>query len=145
MFVYRWKQLIKTATGFFLAAFSCAVLWVLNSFSFPQGETRAEYYLYTPSSQAKRTPDLSPQDALFLQGVGYEYQTDDGEVFAIKQVRALRATVLKTERVGNICSYYCYSPALGKTVTVLGLKVNLHIVVKGNDVKIGSPLVFGGY
>lgn len=145
MFFYRSKQLIKAFGAFVLTLFLCLAVSLLGRFSFPQKANAQEYYLYSVSSQATRKTEIEITDTLFLEGVSCEYTVTDGEEFAWEQIRRYRAVVVLTEEIGNIRSYYCYSPMLGKTVTVDGDKINLHIVVKGVFVKMGSPLIFGGY
>ena len=50
----------------------------------------------------------------------------------------------KFDEAGGI-SYYCYSPKLKKPILLDGKFVNLHVVVKSEDIVLGSPIVFGGY
>ena len=145
MFFYRGKQLIKVCLATIVSLFFFFCLWLFGKFPFPQNSIKEEYYLYSASSQGARKTELSLSDLVFLQGVSYEYQTETGEEFALEQIRRFRAVILLKEELGGSYSYYCYSPMLGKTVTLGEDKINLHIVVRGENVKMGSPLVFGGY
>lgn len=145
MFFYSLKQTLKTLTAVVLSASCAALIWTLGKFSFPNNAAKEEYYLYSPSSQAERTLFLRAKDVLFLEGMSYEYETSDGEAFAQEMIRSFRAVVLETETLDGVTSYYCYSPRLGDTTVLFGCKINLHIAVKGDLVKVGSPIIFGGY
>lgn len=142
---YRWKESIKTLGAVFSCALVLLFAWFIGAFSLPQGAVSEEYYLYSASSQAQRKVSLSWTDLPFLKGQSATYERADGEGFACECMKAYRAVVLFCEEVGQVRSYYCYSPRLGGGVTIDGTKVNLHIAVCGKRVKIGTPLIFGGY
>ena len=145
MFVYKWKKSLETIFFLLVAGFFIAVLWILTKFPFPQNANTQEFYLYSASSQAERKTELSTGEIFFLQGTSYEYQTDDSEKFVEELIHRFRAIVVREEKIANTYSYYCYSPMLGKTTVVDGAKINLHVAVNGKKVKIGSPIIFGGY
>ncbi len=145
MFFYSVKQTLKTLAAVGLSVFCAALVWTVGKFSFPRNAVKEEYYLYSPSSQAERTLSLQAEDLLFLEGISYEYETADGETFAQEMIRSFRAVVLETETLDGVTSYYCYSPRLGSGTVLFGCKINLHIAVKGDLVKAGSPIIFGGY
>lgn len=49
------------------------------------------------------------------------------------------------EEAGEIISFYYYSKKIPKCQTINGVKVNLHVAVAKNYIKIGCPLIYGGY
>lgn len=49
-----------------------------------------------------------------------------------------------TESAAGITSYYC-SARLPYSVDMDGVEINLHIAVCKDSVKVGSPIIFGGY
>ncbi len=55
------------------------------------------------------------------------------------------ATVLFTETVDGITNYYAYSPNIKYRLNVLGNIINLHIARNQRNIKLGSPIIFGGY
>ena len=67
------------------------------------------------------------------------------EESARKLLKAHRATVVAEERVAGVQSVYAYSARLGDGVRLFGKTVNLHIVLSGAIVQVGTPIVFGGY
>lgn len=55
------------------------------------------------------------------------------------------ATEVLTESVDGGTCYYCYSPNLKNEKIVDGKRVNLQIFDGDKYVKVGTPLIFGGY
>ena len=55
------------------------------------------------------------------------------------------ATLQFVEEVNGVVSYYYYSQKIPKMQMLNGKKINLHVAVANNYIKIGSPFIYGGY
>ena len=73
-------------------------------------------------------------------GEAVVYKSFDLDGF-LKQVRG---RVVFTEELSDSVNYYCTAD-LPYSVTVNGHRINLHICVRADSVKAGSPIIFGGY
>ena len=60
-------------------------------------------------------------------------------------VEEVGATLQFVEDVNGVKSFYYYSPKISKVQILNGKKVNLHVAVANNYIKIGSPFICGGY
>lgn len=144
MWFWKRKEEVKAMSSVLLALLVCCAFFVFVKFSLPAGE-RTEYYLNRASSQADIVSGLEPEELFFLEGESVTYETENGETFAKALIRRFRARVFAEETVCGVRSYYCYSPALSSCATIEGFKINLHIAVRGNVVKAGTPIIFGGF
>ena len=144
MWFWKKKEEAKAVISFILTLAVLSAAFLFCKFSLPQGE-KAEYYLHRASSQAKIETDLLPEEFLILEGESVTYRAEDGAAFAKTIMEKLRARVRVRESACGVESYYCYSPAFASFVVVDGEKVNLHLAVGEGFVKVGTPLVFGGF
>ena len=112
---------------------------VANVFAFPFA-TEKELYLYSPSSQATIKRELTLTDVLFLQG-------ESGRVTDVLSavLEKYSATVLFQEKGEGYTSYYCYSTKLNRSIVLDGKNINLHIVEYDDGLRVGTPIIFGGY
>ena len=60
-------------------------------------------------------------------------------------MKKLRAEIKFVEKPNGETIYYCYSPRFVRSVGIGVRKVNLAVVVRGNNVTVASPLPKGGY
>lgn len=60
-------------------------------------------------------------------------------------IEKTQAKLQFVEEVDGIKSYYYYSKKLAKNEVVKEVKVNLQIAVSSNYIKIGSPIIYGGF
>ena len=136
---------LKTASALCL---SCALFAVLLFFNtLPTGQGESEYYLYSPSSQAKIKETLSFSDLPFVEGRSECYRFDnveETELFVKELEEKTHAVPLLSETVDGVKSVY-YKADLPYFVRLNGQKINLHIAVKENLVKVGTPIIFGGF
>ena len=144
MWFWKRKEEAQTALCFIFTLVVCSMAFLFCKFVLPSGG-RAEYYVYSASSQAEISDGLKPEEFFILEGESITYQTEDGSAFADELVSRFRARVQSKESVCGVLSYYCYSPVLSSFVVVGGEKINLHIAVRENEVKVGTPLIFGGF
>ena len=59
-------------------------------------------------------------------------------------LQSVNGEVVFTETLSDSVNYYCKAD-LPYSVTLYGEEINLHICVKNDGVKVGSPIIFGGY
>ena len=130
----------KTLFALFLAVLLSLVFFTLGKFRLPKGNG-GEFYLYESSSRAKITKNPRGLELLFVTGQCEGYEVENWEEFYRAVQREYRARLQFEE--GE--EYFFYSPLLQGGVRLDGYLVNLHLVRRGNAVKIGTPLVFGGY
>ena len=69
-----------------------------------------------------------------------EYSSLDIESF----LKSVNGEIVFIETLADSVNYYCKAD-MPYSVTLYGEEINLHICVKKNGVKVGSPIIFGGY
>ena len=110
--------------------------------------TEREYYLFSPSSQATIQRGVEPCDYFYVTGEKavflFETEEDAGR-YAMKLLKAQDATVVFEEVVADVRSMYAHTKRIGTGVRIGGAYINLHIVLSGKQVQVGTPIVFGGY
>lgn len=52
--------------------------------------------------------------------------------------------IIFREELPDSVNYYCKAP-LPYSVELYGEEINLHVCVRADGVKVGSPIIFGGY
>ena len=139
MWKYRLRSFLKTILAAVGVIVVLLTILVVNCFAFPFA-TRKEFYLYSPSSQATIRTQLYLDELFFLQGESGHTADSLSEV-----LEKYSATVLFQEEGEGCVSYYCYSPKLKRSVQLDGKTVNLHIVEYDDGLRLGSPIIFGGY
>ena len=148
-FFFTVRNFFKTVLAIFLSAVLFLFMAILTVTAFPF-EGQKEYYLSSATSQCLIKPCLSLTDLPFLRGesirVTLEQETANSQQAYLNELlEVYKATILKVETFECGVSYYCYSARLRKGVSLDGVTVNLHIVVKDREMVVGTPLVFGGY
>ncbi len=125
------------ACGLFFSLFS------VQKFSMEDGERT--YYLDSSSSQGFRTQALLFSDIYRVRGESVKIRLE--EEGAEKILKKYGATLVYTEEVAGVVSYYAYTPQFSDGVIVAGKKVNLHIAYKegAREAVLGSPIIFDGY
>lgn len=69
-----------------------------------------------------------------------EYSELDIEKF----LKSVNGEVVFVETLSDSVNYYCKAD-MPYSVNLYGTEINLHISVKQNGVKVGTPIIFGGY
>ncbi len=59
-------------------------------------------------------------------------------------LKSVNGEIVFVETLSDSVNYYCKAD-LPYSVKLYGEEINLHICVKNNGVKVGSPIIFGGY
>ena len=121
-----------------------------NPYGDPSGGVlvEREYYLYSPSSQAAVRTETAFWESVYIQGEKsvFTFETQEGaNEYAVYLLGVQRAQVLFEEQVADARSIYAYSKRLGGGVRIGGVVVNLHIVLSGTTVQVGTPIIFGSY
>lgn len=116
-------------------------------FSDVQGERI--FYVQSASSQGLRKEKLEIADLFQVRGecVEFDYTYATKEDLVEEMMRRYGAEVLFVERVGDVVSYYGYTPAWQTGVFLYGKKINLHIAVREATriATMGTPIIFDGY
>ena len=111
-------------------------------------ETAREYYLYSPSSQAKIAASLSLADYFSLVGEKYTLRFSsvaEANAYAERLLMEKGAQTVLEERVAGVRCIYAYITDGRKAVQISDGKVNLHLAICGREVQVGTPIIFGGY
>ena len=111
-------------------------------------ETGREYYLYSPSSQAKIATSLSLADYFSLVGEKYTLRFSsvaEANAYAERLLIAKGAQTVLEERVAGVRCIYAYITDGRKAVQIADGRVNLHLAICGREVQVGTPIIFGGY
>ncbi len=107
-----------------------------------------EYYLYSPSSQAKITEKTQGNECFFITGeklVLSFANEKEAKAYMENRLCGARVRIIAEEWVDGTRSVYAYETGGVCGMRLFGEKVNLHLIQKGAFVQVGIPIVFGGY
>ena len=90
--------------------------------------------------RASRNAVLKKLTLTDICGECAEYSALDIESF----LASVNGEIIFTETLSDSVNYYCKAD-LPYSVTLYGTEINLHICVRQNGIKVGSPIIFGGY
>ena len=138
-------QLIKlsiTAAFAALVVFAIAALPTRICFD---GGYNYEFYCGTSSADCKtvRAQGNAKLTRIFINGVcgeGAEFKELDIDKF----LSGVNGEIIFYESAAGITNYYCTADLPYSTV-LDGNRINLHIAVREDSVKVGSPIIYGGY
>jgi hypothetical protein len=106
------------------------------------------FYLDSASSQGLLKDKISWLDFPRVRGESVRYsrqeQTSNEEILRFI-VEKYHATVLFSEEVDGVVSYYCYTDEWTDHVRVEDKKVNLHVAISTAQCVVGAPIIFGGF
>ncbi len=110
-----------------------------------EGGEAYTFYCGTSSADCKEVTAQNNAAAVRLSlknvcGEAVVYKSFDLDGF----LKKVRGRVVFTEELSDSVNYYCTAD-LPYSVTVNGHRINLHICVRADSVKAGSPIIFGGY
>ena len=133
------------ACTFFICA--CVLVRTGNACVFSRYAGERAFYLYSPTSQATIKSRVALTQLHDIQGesVTITKPITEKEAFLGQVLNDYNACVLWEETCANTTSYYCYSSRIQGGVDVGGRRVNLHIAFGDERVKLGTPLIFGGF
>lgn len=81
----------------------------------------------------------------FFNGISGESCVVDNKYSLSDVIRYFKAEKVFTERVENLTIIYYYSPKIKYVQMVNGKKINLQVCKTDNQLKIGTPLIFGSF
>lgn len=138
----RFVKLSLAAVSAALIIFAIAALPKKICFN---GGYNYVFYCGTSSADCKvvRADGNAKMTRIFLGNVcgeGAEFEELDIDEF----LASVDGKIIFSESADGITSYYC-SAKLPYSVVIDGAEINLHIAVCKDSVKVGSPIIFGGY
>lgn len=138
----RFIKLSLTALSAALIIFAIAAL--PKSVCFNDGYNYV-FYCGTSSADCRvvRADGNAKLTRIFLNNVcgeSAEFKELDIEKFLL----SVGGEIVFSESAAGITNYYC-SANLPYSVAIDGAKINLHIAVCENSIKVGTPIIFGGY
>ena len=99
--------------------------------------------LNSSSGKFYQTDDYNFSDYIRGDGVSVVYEKNFNYISNI--IKPTDATLIKTEKVNGITSYYYYSKNLARRVKVDNKLINLHVAVSTTAVTVGYPLIYYAY
>lgn len=136
-----WKRFFATVCACLVFMLTIGALRLQNAFPLSALTGERTYYLDSLSSQATLRKRLRFMEIFRVRGQSVKL---NGQVDAQEIASRYGATLVKTERVGEVVCYYYF--IAGKTgVCVDGAIVNLHIAVSESETVVGAPFIFGSF
>lgn len=145
--IRRIKTLLTTTAALALALGIGAGVYVVNACKLRALEGERIFYLDSASSQGLRKEELSLRDFSRIKGesVRFDLGEEDEAALVERLTEQYNATVLFTEEVSGVVSYYCYTPDWEDCLEINGQKVNLHVAVSAEECAVGTPIIFDGF
>ena len=104
-----------------------------------------EVYL-SDYSDTRTQLSLRENEFIFLSGVKGESCVIEDENFDLeKYLTQMRASIIFTHEFEEYKNYYAYSPKIKYYKIIDGKMINLHVCVKKDQIKIGSPIIYGSF
>lgn len=127
------------------AAVICAALVVLPSRVCFSGGENYTFYCGTSSADCRevRSSFNAEIERLLLSdvcGESAEYRQFDIKSY----LKSVNGKIIFTEELSDSVNYYCTAD-LPYSVDINGYRINLHVCVRKDSVKVASPIIFGGY
>lgn len=145
---WRVKTFLYSLLSVGFVALMLFSLAVQNFSRFPENKGDRTFYLHSASSQGLRVEKVSIENLFRVRGETVRLQYQGTETDLVEEIMSqYHAKVLVIERVGDVVSYYAYTPAWADCVYVGGHKINLHLAIneKSSRCAMGSPIIFDGY
>lgn len=138
-------QFVKLSITALIAALVIFAIAALPTRICFDGGCNYEFYCGTSSADCKivRAQGSAKLERVFLTGVcgeGAEFK----ELDIGKFLSSVKGEIIFIESAAGITNYYCTADLPYSTV-LDGRQINLHIAVREDSVKVGSPIIFGGY
>lgn len=114
-------------------------------YEFIDENTSYEIYLenYSSSSSIVMLNDINTYKT--LSNISGESCRVRGHVTKEDIISRFNAQLVLVEKHEGGTSYYAYAKTIKYIATVGGKKVNLHVFVEKNGIKVGSPIIFGSF
>lgn len=145
--VRRIKALLKTAAAVALVCGIGMAVYAANACKLRGIEGEREFFLDSASSQGLRKESLSLRDFSRIKGecVRFSLNGEEGGNVLQELLEEYGATVLFSEEVDGVTSYYCYTAKWDNGLELSGQQVNLHVAFSDETCAVGTPIIFGGF
>ena len=130
-----------------LTAWFCLLgVWCVNNKPLFSGFA-AEYEVYSMANGSNGMIEHvnSNKYYTFALKYGEACVIDVGEFCQQQFLNQYNAKTILTERTSHGFSVYAYSPQIKYCTYIKGEKINLHLFIGEQAVKVGSPIIFGSY
>lgn len=128
---------------FSIGAFIAALAFLSVNLCFSGGEN----YTFFCGDTSKNCKEITVNNPTLYRltlsnvcGESTTYKKFDLQTF----LSSVNGKVVFKEELSDSTNYYC-TANLPYSITLYGEKINLHISIKKEEVKVGSPIIFGGY
>lgn len=110
-----------------------------------KGGSSYTFYCGTSSADCREVTVESNATAKKMElknvcGEATVYKNFDLEAF----LKSVGGKIVAVEELSDSVNYYC-TANLPYSVNLYGTRINLHVSVRDGSVKVGSPIIFGGY
>lgn len=120
-------------------------LFYINATPLIPNADKVEVYLKSNSSSCD-IKVVSPKKANLIFDKRGESYWLEGSTFNLSNfLNKFNATIVMVESIDDGLSIYAYSSKVRYLKILKGKKVNLHIHLKQDVVRIGSPIIFGSF
>jgi len=135
------KLFIEALAAVLLLVVVCAINGVGSAFC--DGKNHVYYFKASSQGGAAYSDEALPAEIIYAE-LGGESASFDGTT--IEEIeRKYSAVLLFEESASGVDNYYYYSPLFSRFAFIGGRAVNLHVAVRDNSVRVGTPIIFGGY
>ena len=127
------------------AALIFAALAIFPSRVCFSGGKNYTFYCGTSSADCRevRSTFNAEIERLFLSDVcGESVEYDSFDMYSY--LKKVNGKIAFREELSDSVNYYCTAD-LPYSVEINGYRINLHVCVKKDSVKVASPIIFGGY
>ena len=139
--------MLKRLTVLFLCALTLIGCWWVNSNELFDGLNGITTELYEHKNSSSAQISLASHlDYRFSTNKYGEACVVDRKDFCLAEFLSdFNASLIFTERLSHGVSYYAYSPQIKYSKNINGKKINIHVFVGDQNVKVASPIIFGSY
>ena len=140
--------MLKRLFVIFTTVFICIAILVPNKSPIFYGYApKFELYLQSASSNAVMVVANADDYSNFINVKGESFKTVKENFNLHNFFSDMNAKLLFTESVAEGTSYYAFSKSIRYRDEVRGEVVNLHVFISNatNQVKVGSPLIYGSF
>lgn len=104
-----------------------------------------EVYL-TNYSHSQMQMQVSSNEYLFVNGIKGESCVVEQADFCLQDfLYKMNGKIIFEQILGECHNYYCYSPSIKYCQVINGKRINLHVSIRQEAVKVGSPLIYGSF
>ena len=109
---------------------------------FSKYKKQVKVYINSNSSLCQETQGIK---LLQAGKMGESFSFNKGEIDIEKILSDFEADILFVENIKEGQSLYAYSKKIPYYKTISGRRINLHVFVTKDLVKVGTPLIFGSF